>query len=74
MPALAVGVDAASAARIAELTGRRGGFTRRVYTPRELAECAGRPERLAARWAAKEAVRKVAGARGLPLPAFGRSR
>ncbi|MFN2451463.1 MAG: NAD(P)H-hydrate dehydratase [Candidatus Dormibacteria bacterium] len=66
----AVGIDAASAARIRELAGRRVGFLDRVFTAAELVECANRPERLAARWAAKEAVRKLAGSRGERLPAF----
>lgn len=67
----AIGVDAASAARIRDLVRRRSGFVERVFTAAERAECAGRPERLAARWAAKEALRKLAGGSGAPLPPFG---
>lgn len=39
---------------------RRSGraFLARAFTPAEVAHCAGRPERLAGRWAAKEAVIK----------------
>ncbi len=34
-------------------------YLNRIYTERELADCAGSPERLAARFAAKEAALKV---------------
>jgi holo-[acyl-carrier protein] synthase len=37
------------------------GFLERVFTPGEIAFCAGRVDRLAARFAAKEAVAKVLG-------------
>jgi holo-[acyl-carrier protein] synthase len=58
----AVGVDLVEIRRIAALADRYGArFTQRVFTPTELADCGGRPESLAARWAVKEAVMKVLG-------------
>lgn len=57
-----VGIDVVEIARIAEAQKRFGArFLRRVYTDAELADCAGRPASLAARWAAKEAAAKVLG-------------
>ena len=54
-----IGVDAVSVDRIALAARRSGrGFLTKVYTPAEIAYCAGNPERLAGRWAAKEAVIK----------------
>jgi holo-[acyl-carrier protein] synthase len=59
---LAVGVDLVQISRVAVLAERYGDrFTGRVFTPAELAECHDRPESLAARWAAKEAVVKALG-------------
>jgi len=59
---IAVGTDLVEVRRITRLVERYGErFTRRVFTPGELADCAGRPESLAARWAAKEAVAKALG-------------
>jgi len=59
---LAVGVDLVQISRVAVLTERYGDrFTGRVFTPAELIECRDRPESLAARWAAKEAVVKALG-------------
>jgi holo-[acyl-carrier protein] synthase len=59
---LAVGVDLVEIRRIAELVARHGErFTGRVFTPGEVADCSGRAESLAARWAAKEAVAKALG-------------
>jgi holo-[acyl-carrier protein] synthase len=56
------GVDLVDVRRIAALLDRYGErFTRRVFTGRELAECGRRPDRLAARFAAKEAVSKALG-------------
>jgi len=67
---LAVGVDVASVARVCALVERSPRFRARVFTEAERRDCAGHPERWAARWAAKEAVRKLAGSRGERLPAF----
>jgi hydroxyethylthiazole kinase-like uncharacterized protein yjeF len=64
------GVDVTSVARVAELLARHPRAAQRVYTESELRDCAGQPRRWATRWAAKEAVRKLHGALGLPLPAF----
>ena len=59
---LAVGVDLVEVRRIAELVERHGErFIGRVFTPGEVADCGGRVESLAARWAAKEAVAKALG-------------
>jgi hydroxyethylthiazole kinase-like uncharacterized protein yjeF len=69
---LAVGVDISSVERIAKAQARRPSFTTKLFSPEEIAYCEGRPERLAARWAAKEAVRKVYGSQGWPIPAYPR--
>src|SRR5881296_1326985 len=54
-----IGVDAVSVERISLAVKRSGtGFLTKVYTSAELAYCAGNAERLAGRWAAKEAVIK----------------
>ena len=67
----AVGIDLASVARVSALLERRPRLAERCFTPAERADCAGRPERWAARWAVKEAVRKLYGSLGVsPLPAF----
>jgi holo-[acyl-carrier protein] synthase len=59
---LTVGVDLVEVRRIAKLVEQHGErFTGRVFTPRELVDCSGRAESLAARWAAKEAVAKALG-------------
>ena len=59
---LAVGVDLVEVRRIADLLAEHGAhFERRVFTERELAQCRGRAESLAARWAAKEAAAKALG-------------
>ena len=59
---LAVGADLVEIRRIAALVERYGErFTDRVFTLGELADCGGRAESLAARWAAKEAVAKALG-------------
>jgi holo-[acyl-carrier protein] synthase len=56
------GVDAAEIPRIRAAIERWGQrFLDRVYTPGELAYCRGRAERLAGRFAAKEAVSKALG-------------
>jgi holo-[acyl-carrier protein] synthase len=57
---LAIGVDLVEVRRIAALAAQYGArFTDRVFSPAELSDCGGRPESLAARWAAKEAVMKA---------------
>lgn len=57
---LRVGIDLASVDAVRESIERHGErYLERVYTAGELADCAGDPERLAARFAAKEAAIKV---------------
>ena len=64
-----IGVDAVSVDRIALAVNRSGqGFLDKVYTPAEQAYCAGSDERLAGRWAAKEAVIKCFDGTGLCFP------
>jgi len=62
MENLAVGVDIIEIDRVAQAVKRWGQrFLERIYTPDETAYCQGRAERLAARFAAKEAVMKALG-------------
>ena len=64
-----IGVDAVSVDRIALAVERSGqGFLDKVYTPAEQAYCAGNDERLAGRWAAKEAVIKCFDGTGICFP------
>jgi hydroxyethylthiazole kinase-like uncharacterized protein yjeF len=64
-----IGVDAVSVDRIALAVSRSGpGFLAKVYTPAEVAYCAGNSERLAGRWAAKEAVIKCFDGTGICFP------
>jgi len=64
-----IGVDAVSVDRIALAVKRSGpGFLTKVYTPAEIAYCAGSDERLAGRWAAKEAVIKCFDGTGICFP------
>jgi hydroxyethylthiazole kinase-like uncharacterized protein yjeF len=64
-----IGVDAVSVDRVALAIKRSGpGFLRKVYTPAEVAYCAGNSERLAGRWAAKEAVIKCFDGTGICFP------
>jgi hydroxyethylthiazole kinase-like uncharacterized protein yjeF len=66
-----VGVDVVGVQRMRELLHRTPGFAQRCFTERERAQCGDRAESWAGRWAAKEAVRKLAGQMGLqPLPAW----
>lgn len=59
---LACGIDVVDLCRFRRLVALRGGlFFATVYTPRELADCADCVERLAARFAAKEAISKALG-------------
>jgi NAD(P)H-hydrate epimerase len=67
----AVGVDLATVSRVAAVAQRRPRFLQRIYTERERRRCEGHPERLATRWAAKEAVKKLLGSLGeYPLPLY----
>ncbi len=70
MRPVTTGVDVTSVPRIAALMQRRPSFATKLFSPEEVAYCEGRPERLAARWAAKEAVRKVYGSSGMALPTY----
>jgi hydroxyethylthiazole kinase-like uncharacterized protein yjeF len=64
-----IGVDAVSVDRVALAVKRSGpGFLAKVYTPAEVAYCAGNSERLAGRWAAKEAVIKCFDGTGICFP------
>lgn len=64
-----IGVDAVSVDRVALAVKRSGrGFLNKVYTPAEVAYCAGNSERLAGRWAAKEAVIKCFDGTGICFP------
>jgi len=54
-----IGVDVCGVERMALAVRRSGdGFLNKTFTPAELAYCGGRSEKLAGRWAAKEAVTK----------------
>ena len=64
-----IGVDAVSVDRIALAVERSGpGFLKNVYTPAEQAYCGANAERLAGRWAAKEAVIKCFDGTGICFP------
>jgi hydroxyethylthiazole kinase-like uncharacterized protein yjeF len=64
-----IGVDAVSVDRVALAVRRSGpGFLAKVYTPAEQAYCNGNAERLAGRWAAKEAVIKCFDGTGICFP------
>ena len=57
-----LGIDIIKVERIAASLARFGDrFTKRVLTPHEQRHVRGRPETMAGRWAAKEAVSKVLG-------------
>jgi holo-[acyl-carrier protein] synthase len=59
---VSVGIDIIEIDRIARTLARFGErFLQRVYTEAEIAYCRGKPSRLAARFAAKEAVAKALG-------------
>jgi holo-[acyl-carrier protein] synthase len=59
---LAVGVDMIEVARIERAAARHGArFYNRFFTSQELEYCTGRAERLAGRFAVKEAVAKALG-------------
>lgn len=62
-------MDAVAVDRIELAVKRSGaGFLRKVFTAAELDYCAGDPERLAGRWAAKEAVIKCFDGTGICFP------
>lgn len=64
-----IGIDMLEVARLEKAIGRSGdGFLRKAFTARELKLCGGSAERLAGRWAAKEAVIKCFDGTGLCLP------
>ena len=57
-----VGIDLIDVDRIVAVLGRYPDrFRHRILTPSEDRYCRGRPERIAGRWAAKEAVTKALG-------------
>ncbi len=60
-PIAGVGVDAVDVARFGEVLARRPGIAERLFTESERATAAGDPQRLAARFAAKEATMKALG-------------
>lgn len=61
MTTMAVGVDVVDVARFARVLERRPRLAERLFTVRERSDAGDRPERLAARFAAKEAVLKALG-------------
>jgi hydroxyethylthiazole kinase-like uncharacterized protein yjeF len=64
-----IGVDTCGIERMAMAVRRSGeGFLRRAFTDAELDYCTGRVERLAGRWAAKEAVIKCFDATPICFP------
>jgi len=64
-----IGVDAVSVDRIALAISRSGpGFLNKVFTAAEQAYCAGDAEKLAGRWAVKEAVIKCFDGTGICFP------
>jgi holo-[acyl-carrier protein] synthase len=68
-----VGIDSVSVESVREALAAHGErYLQRVYTPAEQDACGGDPERLAARFAAKEAARKAlrTGDGGVPWTAF----
>lgn len=59
---LRTGVDLIEIVRVRQAINQHGArFLNRVYTPTELADCQGRAESLAGRFAAKEAAAKALG-------------
>ena len=64
-----MGIDLVAVAEVAEAIATHGDrYLRRVYTARERADCRDDPARLAARFAAKEAVRKALRGDGVAWP------
>lgn len=56
-----IGVDVVAIDLVRRHTGANPAFAEAAFTDNERTDCAGRPDRLAARWAAKEAVMKALG-------------
>src|SRR2546423_6178789 len=64
-----IGIDVLGIERMAAALQRSGDrFLRKSFTPAEIAYCAGSAERLAGRWAAKEAVIKCFDGTGICFP------
>ena len=61
MATVGVGIDVVDVARFALALQRRPALAERLFTERERSDARARPERLAARFAAKEAVLKTLG-------------
>ncbi len=60
MTTLRTGIDLVNSARVASLIDNLGdSFVRHTWTSEEIAECGSDVDRLAARWAAKEAAIKA---------------
>lgn len=68
--AVAIGVDITSIQRIAGVLQRRPRFAEKIFTATERRRCGAKIERFASRWAAKEAVKKLCGSRGVPIPTY----
>lgn len=56
-----IGVDVVEVDRVRRHAGGNPAFTEAAFTDNERTDSAGRPDHLAARWAAKEAVMKALG-------------
>lgn len=67
---LVVGVDVTVVDRIAAVLERHPRFAERIFTPGERRISAGKPQRWASRWAAKEAVKKLYSSQGERMPAY----
>ncbi len=65
-----LGIDITTVSRVNALRLKRPEFAWRAFTGAERAHCADQAQRWATRWAAKEAVRKLAGAAEVPLPGW----
>ncbi|HYH28183.1 MAG TPA: holo-ACP synthase [Actinomycetota bacterium] len=64
MQVVGIGVDLVEVDRVRRMLERHPSFRSRVFTPAEVEYCerkGGRPERYAARWAAREATIKALG-------------